>query len=223
VLYSSNYVVYGQQTNGAYLHSVQNGNVYTGFGGHYNYGCYSSPQTDLDASQFYNLQAQADGNGGSPCGVTGTVAPTTAADYYYVAIQAPGTSATVTSELTPIDISQSTALLIQMGNTKAGSHANVFTVVLNDDTTTAQNSKTATACSYNVTLGTVGPSGNSLFGLLNYNIPLSRFTTCTGGSIANIQSTGVTSVTIKVTGDQNPNVTIGEFDTIAVGYVGFTI
>ena len=227
VLFSSNYIAYGQQTNGAYLHSVQNGDVYAGAGGNYAYGCYSSPQSALDATQFYNFQAQADGNGGgatSNCGVTGTQPPTTAADFYYVSIHAPGTNSVGATEITPIDISQSTALLIQMGNTKSGSHVTVFTVVLNNDTSIAQNGSAATAtCTYNQTLGTVGQSANSALGLLNYNIPLSQFTTCSKGSIATLKSTGVSSVTIKVTGDQNPNVTVGEFDTIAVGYVGFTI
>jgi hypothetical protein len=40
--------------------------------------------------------------------------------------------------------------------------------------------------------------------------------------VATLQSSGVTVVAVKFTGDKNPNVAVGEFNTIAVGYVGFT-
>lgn len=222
-LFASNYVAYQSQTNGAYLHSVQNGDLYAGAGGNYNYGCYSSPQSDMDKTQFYAFQAQADGGGAPNCATTGSVPPNTSGDYFYVSIKAPGTNSPSATAVTPLDISQSNALLIQMGNTVPKGNANVFTVVLANDTSVAQNGSGLTAsCSYDQTLGAVGAGSTSALGLLNYVIPLSKFT-CTTGSMATLQATGVTSVAVKVTGDKNPNVAVGEFDTIAVGYVGFTI
>jgi hypothetical protein len=96
----------------------------------------------------------------------------------------------------------------------------VFTVALTNDTKGDGSASTAD-CYYDQTLTTVGPSGPSALGILNYAIQLSAFT-CTKGTIATMQSTGVTTVAVKITGDKNPNVVAGEFDTVAVGYIGFT-
>jgi hypothetical protein len=37
-----------------------------------------------------------------------------------------------------------------------------------------------------------------------------------------MQTTGVTSVTVRYSGDKNPNLAVNELNVIAVGYVGFT-
>ena len=221
VLFSSNYVAYSAQTNGSFLHSVQGGNIYTGFGGKYAFGCYSSPQTDMDRTQFYNLQAQANGDGN--CGATtSSTPPVTAADFVFVAIQAPGSSATTTN-IPPLDIGQSSRLLIQMGNTVTPSASTGNVTVLTVDLNNANGSGAAATadCNFNQTLATVGPGTPSALGVLNYSIPLASFT-CTSGSLTTLLSTGVTTVAVKILGDKNPNVKVGEFNTVAVGYVGFT-
>jgi len=223
VLFASNYVAYASQTNGAFLHSLQNGDVYAGFGGKYAYGCYSASQGDMDRTQLYIVQAQANGDGNCTPGVPAPPAPTTAADFAYVAIKAPASNAPSAS-IPPVDISQATKLLIQMGNTAvpdaSHGHANVFTVTLTNDTKGDGTASTAD-CAVDQTLATVGPGAPSALGVLNYVIPLSSFT-CSKGSVATLQSSGVTVVAVKFTGDKNPNVAVGEFNTIAVGYVGFT-
>ncbi len=234
-LFASNYVAYAGAATAPYLHSIQSGDVFTGFGGNWGYGCYSSAQADLDNTQLYVLLGQADAVTNCPTGMTsGQPAPTTAADYFYIAIKAPGsnTSGSNTGGATsipPLDISQSNNLLIQMGNqfqastAAAGGNVNVITVEMSNDP--QGNTATATAvCDYDQTLGTVGRATAPL-GVLNYEIPFSAFESggkCTTGSIATLQSTGVTVVAVKVIGSKNPAVTAGEFDSIAVGYIGFT-
>jgi len=224
LLYASNYVVFpGGEVNGSFLASVQGGNLYTGSSATVVYGNYSAPQATISATQFYNIQYQW------------TVAGGSALDYAYVSILPPASGQTFSS-LTPFDISQSGNLLIQMGNTYTqsdnpsgiGGNATVFTVVLDNDTSSAQNGSGSTAtCSYNQTLVTVGRNSTTgtatPLGVFNYEIPLSSFTTCSKGSIATLQSTGVTSVAVRISGDQNPNLKANEFDTIAVGYIGFTM
>ena len=119
-LFASNYVAYASQTNGAFLHSVQGGDVYAGFGGNINYGCFSFNQDPMNATQFYAIQAQANSNGGPPdgtnCQPNSNVPPTTAADFAQVSIKAPGTNSPNATSVAPLDISQSTTMLIQMGN-----------------------------------------------------------------------------------------------------------
>jgi hypothetical protein len=198
-LFASTYVAYAAQTNGAFLHSIQGGDVYTGFGGNVDYGFYSSPQPDMNRTGFYNLQF-----------VAKATAPTTAADFAFIALLAP-TNAT-------FDISTATTLLIQMGNTNPN-NAKVFTVDLNNGVgaTAATND-----CAADVTLRSVGNNvGNSALGVSTYAIPLSSFT-CSKGTLATLQSGGITTVAVKVTGDKNKAVAPGEFNTIAVGMVGFS-
>jgi len=225
VLFASNYVAYSAPTNGAYLHSIQNGDLYAGFGGVMAYGCYSASQADMDRTQIYIIQTQANGNGS--CGATTSSTPAnTAGDYAFVSVKGPASNAAGATTITPIDISQAGTLLIQMGNTVTpdATHGNakVFTVGLTNDPTGNASASTATAsCSYDQTLTTIGASGPSALGVNNYSIPLSSFT-CSVGSLATLQSTGVTAVSVKFTGDKNPTIVVGEYDTIALGYVGFT-
>jgi len=203
ILFASSYIGYSVATNGAYLHSAQGGDVYTGFGGNLTYGQYSSPQAAMNRTGLYTLQTQA------------AAAATTAADYTYVAVLAPGDAT--------VDISQAATLLIQMGNTvtqsATGGNANVFTVDIN-------NGKGTTAatgdCSYNQTLAAVGTNVTlTALGARTYAIPLSSFT-CSTGTLATLQSAGITTVAVKIVGNNNPNIVNGEYDTIAVGAIGFT-
>jgi hypothetical protein len=224
ILFASNYVAYSAQTNGAYLHSIQGGDVYAGFGGSFAYGCYSASQGDMDRTQLYIVQAQADGDGN--CNVTGSTAPTATGDYAYVAVKAPASNGSGVTSIPPVDISQAGALLIQMGNTVApdATHGNekVFTVVLtNDAQGNGSSGKETATCAADQTLATIGAGAPSALGVVNYSIPLSSFT-CSPGSMSVLQSTGVTAVAVKFTGDKNPGGIAGEYDTIAIGYIGFT-
>ncbi len=233
-LFASNYVTYASQTNGAFLHSVQGGDVYAAFGGNINYGCFSFNQAQMDANQFYAIQAQADSNGGPPngtnCQPNSNIPPTTAADYAGVSIKAPGTNSPTATSVAPLDISQSTTMLVQMGNIYTqgdvpgaiGGNATVFTVLLNNDTSFNQDGSGQTAlCSFDQTLATIGRGPTAPLGVLNYVIPFSSFT-CSKGTMDTMKSTGVTTVTIRYSGDKNPNLQVNEFDVIAVGYVGFS-
>ncbi|MGB9150613.1 MAG: hypothetical protein WCB36_10245 [Burkholderiales bacterium] len=196
-LFASTYIAYAAQTNGAFLRSIQGGDVYAGFGGNLIYGDYSSPQADMNRTGFYNLQSRAT-----------AVAPNTAADFSYIAVLAPlnGT----------FDISTATTLLIQMGNTTPN-NSNVFTVDLNNavGATAATND-----CAADVTLRSVGAGPKSALGVSTYAVPLSSFT-CSKGTLAALQSGGITTVAVKVVGDKNKAVAPGEYNTIAVGMIGF--
>lgn len=225
ILYASNYVVFPGETNGSYLASIQGGNVYAGSSApDVAYGNYSATPSDINATQFYNIQWKW------------TVAGGGSKDYAYVSINVPGSGPTYTA-LTPLDISQAGNLLIQMGNTytqsdnpagTVGGNATVFTVVLNNDTSAKQDGSQSTAnCVYYQTLVTVGRNSTTgiatPLGVYNYEIPLSAFTNCPLGSIATLQSTGITTIAVRIDGSQNKNLVANELDTIAVGYVGFTM
>ena len=71
-----------------------------------------------------------------------------------------------------------------------------------------------------IPLATVGAGAPSALGVVNYAIPLASFT-CSPGTMSALQTSGVTSVAVKFTGDKNPSAVAGEFNTIAVGYIGF--
>ena len=225
ILYASNYVVFPSQTNGSYLGSVQGGNVYAGeTQPGVAYGNYSATQTQIAATQFYNIQYQWLGAGGN------------VKDQAYVTVLAPGSGTTFTS-LTPVDISQSGNLLIQMGNTytqsdnpagTVGGHATTFTVVLNNDTSAKQDGsgQTAECLVYQqlVSVGRASSSGTPTpLGVYNYEIPLKSFTSCNVGDITKLLASGITSVAVRIDGDQNSAIVANELDTIAVGYIGFTM
>jgi len=233
-LFASNYVAYATQTNGAFLHSVQDGDVYANFGGNINYGCFAFNQGAMNATQFYAIQAQANSNGGPPdgnnCQPNSNIPPTTAADFASVSIKAPGTNSPNAVSVAPLDISQSTTMLVQMGNiftqsdapAAVGGNATTFTVSLNNDTSFNQDGSAQTAfCSVDQQLAVIGRSADAPLGVLNYVIPLSSFT-CAVGTMDTMKSTGVTSVTVGFSGDKNPDLQVNELDVIAVGYVGFT-
>ena len=245
LLFASNYVTYSsQQADGAYLHSAQGGDVVTGFsdktnaGTSFNYGCYSFDQATINANQFYALQFKVNGQYAGATNTctapaSGTV-PSKASDYAFVSIHAPG-SAGVTP-IPPLDISQSSHLLIQMGNTynpafvggALGGNAEVFTVEMNDaadgDVTKATNT-----CAYDQRLAGTGAQLVSPLGVLNYAISLTDPNwVCGPGSMSSLMASGVTAITVKVTADKQkdgmgaPALKYGELDLIAVGYVGFT-
>ena len=211
ILFGSTYVAYSAQTNGAYLHSLQGGDVYTAQGGSWFYsatnGGYSSPQAAMNNTGLYIFQEKA-----------GTAAPTTSADFLQVAVSAPGDGT--------VDISQAANLVIQMGNSvtpaSAVGNANVFTVEISN-----QVGSTAPTgdCTFNQTLSEVGanvagPPGSAL-GVRTYVIPLSSFS-CATGTLATLQSSGITVVAVKILGAHNPNLVANEIDNINIGMIGFT-
>ena len=244
-LFASNYIAYsGVQSDGAYLHSAQGGDVITGFsdtkndGSTFNYGCYSFDQAAMNANQFYALQVKANGiyaGATNACSTPATgAAPIKATDYAFVAIQAPGSAGT--TPIPPFDISQSTHMLIQMGNTynpafvggAAGGNALVFTVELSD----AANGNASTAtddCTFDQRLTGSGAQIVSPLGVLNYAISLTDTNwVCGPGSMSALMANGITAVAVKIVGNKqtdtagNPALVFGELDLIAVGYVGFT-
>jgi hypothetical protein len=220
-LFASTYIAYAGAGSAPFLHSIQAGDIFTGFNGNYAYGQYSSAQATMNATGLYILQAQAK-----------STAPTTASDYAYVAVLAPGFSGGATPTF---DISQSGTLLIQMGNTYVaannsgdpGGNAKVFTVGLNDTI----NGATTNSCTYNQTLTVVGAGGTgtggatSSLGVRTYAIPITApYTgwTCSSGSMAALESSGITTVAVTIVGSANPSVAANEFDTIAIGTIGFS-
>jgi hypothetical protein len=213
ILFASDYLAYpttgspnyaSTQSDGTYLTSAQWGDVFTGFGGHYQYGGFSSDQHDMNFMGGYRLQITDNGT-----------APTTANDYSYIAFTAPGTHGTSYGS---VDISQATNLVIRMGNTYRPTYtASVFTVSLSDGrgSTAATNN-----CSYDQTLNNGSSTGQSQNGFFSYVIPLSSFT-CTSGTMAALQP-GLTTVAVKVIGSKNTSVAVGNYQIISVGHIGFT-
>ena len=238
-LFASNYVAYSaKQADGAFLHSAEGGDVITGFsdtrndGSTWNYGCFSYDQPTMNANQLYGLQIKANGiytGATNTCTQPGAgAAPLTAADYAFIAIHAPGSGGT--TPITPLDISLSTHLLIQMGNTYnpaftgglVGGNADVLTVELSDSPD-GNASHAADDCRYDQTLHGVGAQIVSPLGVWNYAISLADPAwVCGPGTIGGLQATGVTAIVVKITGDKNPNVKFGELDVLAVGNIGFT-
>ena len=236
VLFASNYVAYAQQTNGAFLHSIQGGDVYFthGANGNINYGCFSFSQAQMDSNQFYAIQAQANSDGGGSagnCQSSSNTVPNTSADFASVTIKAPGTNSTTATSVTPLDIGQSATMLIQMGNIYTqgdvpgaiGGNAKKFTVELSNDTSQLGDGSARTAlCAADQTLGTIGRGVAAPLGVLNYALPFASFT-CSIGTMDLLKSKGVTSVTVRFSGDkQTPALSVNELDVIAVGYIGFT-
>ena len=212
LLFASDYIRYATQTNGAYVHSIQGGNIYAQTSGD-TYGFYDSSQSDANRTGFYNYQFE-------------TSAAPAASDYAQLVFLAPGGGS--------LDISQANTLLITLGNTQTpnpgsatpptspSGHATDYTIVLSDG-----NSATSDTCSYDQTLSYIGAGGplvpggpSSALGVRNYAIPLSSFT-CSSGSLSGLQSHGLTTVVVVVKGSNNPNLVANEFDTIAVGTIGF--
>ena len=206
-LMSSDYAKYAvaPDANGAYLHSVQGGDVFS-FAQGFGYS-YDPPQSGITYLGYYLYQAQ---EGAS-------VSPT---DFFGLAFQAPANAAGVTQ---PINISQSTELLVSMGNTYApaanGGHANVFTVEISN---TNLSTVGTDVCDANVTLNSVGPGANTQNGLYEYEVPFTQFT-CSSGTIAHLQSTGVSQAAVKVLAGVNSGIVASEFDIIAVRSIGFNV
>ena len=212
IAFASSYLAYpttgapnygSTQADGSYLTSIQHGDVITGFGGNYTYGGFSSDQHDMNFMRGYRLQVTDKG-----------VAPTTANDYVYAAFLAPGSNGT---NVGTVDISQSTTLVIEMGNTYRPAYSvKTFTIDLNDahGTTAATND-----CAYDQVLNDGSATGLSQDGFFTYAIPLSSFT-CTKGSVASM--TALTTVAVKILGNKNTSVAVGNFNILSVGSIGFS-
>jgi hypothetical protein len=240
-LFASNFVRYPNQQNGAFLRSLQGGDVYAVTGGDYGFGCFDFDQITINATQLYLFQAQANPQAGCAAPPAGTQPPITAGDFFLLAFKSPGSQPN--SPPVPFDISQSLTLLLQMGNARApssqphplaGGNANRFTVTLTNDTSLAgDNSQASAVCRYVQTLDGTGtgtsnyppgpPQEFSAQGTRDYAIPLDSIDwNCERGNVDTLKVTGITAVAIAVTGDENTNVLPGEFDSIAIGKIGFT-
>ncbi len=208
LLFASDYIAYPTQTNGAYLHSIQAGDVYAGVGNGFLYGQYSSPQAAMNSTGYYSFQIQA-----------GTAAaPFNSTSYAYVAMLAPKDAT--------FDISQSNTLLITMGNIYApannknlpGGNASVLTVAINDG---VGSGSPADSCTYDQTVPTQTGTTTVVPEVRNYAIPLSSFT-CSSGSMSNLLANGITTVGVNLDANKNPALQPGEYDVISVGSIGFT-
>jgi hypothetical protein len=238
-LFASNYIRYipGPQ-NGAFLHTIQGGDVFAVTGGEFGYGCFDFDQPTIDGTQLYLFQAQANPQTNCAAPPSGTQPPSTAGDFFLLAIKSPGSPPG--GQPVPFDISQSNTLLIQMGNDRdpspgpnpvAAGHVNKFTLTLTNDTSLAGDNSAATAvCKLVQTLDGTGkgtsnypPPEFAALGARDYAISLtSPDWSCSKGSIDELKTTGVTAIAVIVTGDENPNVVAGEFDNIILGKIGFT-
>ena len=93
LLFASNYVRYmpGPQ-NGAYLHSLQGGDVFavTDTQGGFGYGCFNFDQPTINGTQLYLFQAQANPQPGCGAPPPNTPPPATAGDFFLLAIKSPG-------------------------------------------------------------------------------------------------------------------------------------
>ncbi len=243
-LFASNFIRYPAQQNGAFLRSLQGGDVFAVTGGDYGYGCFDFDQATINATQLYRFQAQANPQANCDAPPGGTQAPATGADFFLLAFKSPGSQPN--SPPVPFDISQSTTLLMQMGNSRApsdgpfpatGGHVNRFTVTLTNDTSlTGDNSQATAVCRYVQTLDGTGTgisnypvAGDppaqqfSVQGTRDYAIALDSLDwECERGNVDTLKSTGITAIAIVVTGNQNTDVLAGEFDDITIGKIGFT-
>ena len=216
-LYASGWQAYANATTAPYIHSLQNGDLFTFNSTTYGYGNYSSGQSDITFIGHYALQVET---------LTGYAS--SANDYYGYVIGSPGSHGSTAS--VPFDISQSGTMIIRMGNPlgtdATHGNANVFTVEMNN--ALPGGSGATDVCDYDQTLAVVGPAGTSgnagvaQNGILDYEIPFTGFT-CSTGTLADLQKTGITNVAIKIVGSKNSKLTAANmFDIIALAYIGFT-
>lgn len=208
-LFASNYITTATTVGSPALglFSIQGGQVYGGGSANFpiTYSTLyvagvgaAATQASLNYTGFYYQQGTANGSYGST-------------DNQFVTVNAPNNGT--------FDISTAATLLIQMGNpvnqyTPAPKgNANVFTVSLIN-----ANSK----CSYEQTLLEVGPGTYSPQGIRSYAIPISSFTTCSKGSLADLQTIGITGVAVNIDASKNPSLASGDNEQIGVGSIGFT-
>lgn len=213
VLYSSMYSLISGASSEPYAITAEGGNVYSFFTGNFGY------QWGLGENANYIKQRQAYGVQGGT-----SVAASDSTSSFGLAIRSPANSSS------GIDMSQSSSMVIQMGNgTATDAFANspmVFTVVLNAGT---QNSDYSwpTSCSYDQTLTTgsrpgTGQAGwGTPYGLQSYTIPLSSFT-CTSGTLSAAKS-GLKEVVVKVVGgkDSTASAVASNSALLQVGHIAF--
>lgn len=214
-MYASSFQVYASPPDsaGAYVHSSQGGDLYAGSSTTFS-GVYFPPQQNITFFGRYTAQYQSQSTYAG-----------TAADYFYVSVRAPGSAAS--TSLVTLPISASGNLLIRMGNEVApnsasgNGQANVFTVTM--DNSLPGGAGATASCSTDQTLTIVGnTTATSQTGMLDYTIPLNTSTwTCSTGTLATLQSTGVSNIAVKVLGNKNTLIK-GGVDAIDVDYISFT-
>ena len=118
-----------------------------------------------------------------------------------------------------VNISQSSTLVIQMGNASFSNNSfSVFSIELEDGNNW---------CRTNQDVSVAKPTTNTpsppigVHGLRTYEIPLSAFATCSGGTISDVQS-ALRSVQVKVIAGEQDNPALTATNTlIHVGWIAF--
>jgi len=210
-LFASSFQVYAaKDANNAYVHSVQGGDVFATAG---NNGGLASKFTYAQGSSNPSTNS-VQYTGYYQIGWT-VSAPLVSSDYAVLSMLAPtfqystATGGAGLATATPVDISQSSQMVIRMGNVLFGGSTgavNTFTVQMT-------NGGQTDTCSADVTVNNA---------MNTYTIPFTSFT-CTGtpGTLSDLQATGVSQVSVLILGAKNTGVAANETDAIAVQYVSF--
>jgi len=219
VLFASGYKELSTASNDLKAQTFQGGYVYAGSGGGFIYldsaqGGYSNgtwTNNDMMARQAFGISWKQN-----------TATPTDAS-FAYQAIKAP-------KNLT-VDASQSTKLVIQMGNGTTNqwdSNAKkVFRIQLDGGTQNTSDWSYPQSCKYDKTLDPAaisdsGLPGSNNYGLRTYEIDLSSFT-CTQGDLTTLKK-DIKQVTVKLVGgiDAATDSTSGAYTMMQTGLIAFS-
>jgi hypothetical protein len=219
VLFASGYKSLSSAANDLKAQTFEGGYVYAGSGGNFIYlgsdqGGYSNgtwTDNDMMARQAFGISWKQ--NAATP----------TDASFAYQAIKAP-------KNLT-VDASQSTKIVIQMGNGTSNQwDANakkVFRVQLDGGIQNTSNWSYPQSCSYDKTLAPAaisdsGLGGSNNYGLRTYEIDLSAFT-CSQGDLATLKK-DIKQVTVKLVGgiDAATDATSGAYTMMQTGLIAFS-
>ena len=214
VLFASGYKELSTAANELKAQTFQGGYVYANSGGGFTYGQYSSgtwTNNDMMAKQAFGISWKQN-----------TATPNDTS-FAYQAIKAP-------KNLT-VDVSQSTKLVIQMGNGTTNqwdSNAKkVFRIQLDGGTQNTSDWSYPQSCKYDKTLDPAaisdsGLGGSNPNGLRTYEIDLSSFT-CSQGDLTNLKK-DIKQVTVKLVGGIDPatDTTSGAYTMILTGLIAFS-
>ena len=118
-----------------------------------------------------------------------------------------------------VNISQSSILVIQMGNGSFSTNSfSVFTIELSDGTNWCRVNQDVSAAKSN---SDAPPAGVHFYGLRTYELALSAFTACSSGAVGDVQ-TALSSVSVKViAGEQANSDALYTNTLIHLGWVAF--
>jgi hypothetical protein len=152
-----------------------------------------------------------------------TAASTTNSSWAYVAVKAPGNGS--------VDISQSTKIVIQMGNGTSNQYDSnakkVFRVIVDGGVQNSSSYLYDHSCKYDKTLDAAAISdsnqaGSNLYGLRTYEIDLADFT-CTAGDMTNLKKS-LKQVSVNIIGgiDAATDNTTGAYTFVQAGLIAFS-